>query len=178
MSDQVQPEPSTDPFEELDAALKRDIDQLIDQGCLSEAFTFGGHSYVIKTLLPNEANAASLAMQGLQGTNREVQAYMQATVGLALVALDNDTDFHMRVGDLNTHGLRRFEWIGANLDDVIIAYVFKRYNVLDQRRIRARAAITNLPVTGQSPSTHWPDSSTGPGIFSAGTPMESPFSPM
>src|SRR4051812_4989660 len=105
MSDQVQPEPSTDPFEDLDATTKRDIDQLIDQNVLSEAFTFGGHSYVIKTLLPNEVNAAALAMQALQGTLREVNAYMQATVGLALVALDNDADFHMRVGDLNTHGV-------------------------------------------------------------------------
>lgn len=177
MSDQVQPEPSTDPFEDLDAAIKRDIDQLIDQGCLSEGFTFGGHSYVIKTLNAAEANGAASAMQRFQGSLREVQAYMQATVGLALVSFDGDAEFHMRVGDLNTHAQKRFEWVGQ-FDDVIVAYVFKRYNDLDQRRIRARTAIANLPVTGQSPSTLWPDSSTGQGTFSVGAPTESPFSPI
>src|SRR3954463_397562 len=103
MSDQVQPDPSTDPFEQLDAATKRDIDQLLDQDCLSEAFTFGGHSFVIKTLNAAEANAVALAMQRYQGTLREVSAYMQATVGLALISFDANTDFHRRVGDLTTH---------------------------------------------------------------------------
>lgn len=176
MTDQVQPEPSTDPFEDLDAATKRDIDQLVDQGCLSEAFTFGGHSFVIKTLTSGEANASASSMSRFQGTLREVQAFMQATIGLALVSFDGDADFHMRVGDLLTHASKRFEWIQEQFDDVLVAYVFKRYNALDQRRIRARTAIVNLPEPGQSHSTPWPDSSTELGTFSAGAPTESPYS--
>lgn len=176
MSDQVQPEPSTDPFDDLDTQTRRDIDQLIDQDCLSEGFTFGGHSFVIKTLNATEANATALAMSGLQGTLREVHAYMQATVGLALISFDGEAEFHIRVGDLITHAQKRFEWAGK-LDDVIIAYVFKRYNLLDQRRIVARQAVANLPTQGQSASTLWPDTSTEPGTFSVGAPMEIPFSP-
>lgn len=175
MSDQVQPELSQDPFDELDAQTKRDIDQLIDQGCLSEAFSFGGHSFVIKTLNAAETNAVAIAMQRYQGTVREVQAYMQATVGLALFSFDGDAEFHRRVGDLTTHAQKRFEWAG-DFDDVIIAYVFNRYNVLDKRRIAARQELINLPTPGQSPSTPWPDSSIGPGTFSDGAPMESPYS--
>jgi hypothetical protein len=176
MSEQVQPEPSTDPFDELDAQTKRDIDQIVDQGCLSEGFTFGGHSFVIKTLTPNEANAAALAMQRFQGSVREVQAYMQATVGLAIFSFDGDTEFHIRVGDLITHATKRFEWMGNHMDDVIVAHVFKRYNTLDQRRIAARQAVANLPTPGPSPSTLWPGSSTEQDTFSVGAPMESPYS--
>jgi len=176
MSDQVQSEPtSPDPFDELDAPIRRDIDQLLDQGCLSEGFTFGGHSFVIKTLNSTEANAAALAMSPMQGTLREVQAYMQATIGLAMVAFDGDAEFHIRVGDLTTHAAKRFEWAGQ-LDDVIVAYVFKRYNMLDQRRIAARQAVVNLPMPGPGHSMPWPDTSTESDIFSAGTPMGSPFS--
>jgi hypothetical protein len=174
MAEQVQPEPSTDPFHELEQELKQDIDQLIDQGCLSEGFTFGGHSFVIKTLTPNEINAAALAMQRFQGTLREVSAYMQATIGLAIFAFDGDPQFHIRVGDLITHAAKRFEWAGS-LDDVIISFVFTKYNALDKRRIRARQAIVNLPTPGQSPSTPWPGSSTEQDIFSVGAPSGNPF---
>lgn len=175
MSDQVQPESSTDPFDELDTKTKRDIDQLIDQGCLSEGFTFGGHSFVVKTLNSAESNAVATAMQPFQGTLREVNAYMQATIGLALVSFDGDAEFHRRVGDLVTHAAKRFEWAGQ-FDDVIIAYVFNRYNDLDRRRIVARQAVTNLPQPGQLPSTHSPEYLTGPDTFSDGAPMETPFS--
>lgn len=173
--DQVKPEPSTDPFEDLDAQTKRDIDQLVDQGALSEGFSFGGHSFVVKTLNAAESNAAAIAMQRLQGTAREVQGYMQAIVGLAIFSFDGDTNFHIRIGDLITHAAKRFEWAGQ-MDDVIIATVFTRYNELDKRRIAARQAIINLPMSGQSPSTDWPDSSTERDIFSAGAPMASPYS--
>lgn len=176
MPDQVQPEPSTDPFDELDAQTQRDIDQLIDQGCLSEGFTYGGHSFVIKTLNAKEANAAAIAMSQLRGSIREVQAYMQATIGLALVSFDGDAEFHVRIGDLNTHAQKRFEWVGE-LDDMIVAYVFNRYNALDKRRIAARQAVANLPMPGQSPSMPWPDSSTVPGTFNDGAPTATPFLP-
>jgi hypothetical protein len=176
MSEQVQYEPSLDPFDELEASTKRDIDQLIEQGCLSEGFTFGGHSFVIKTLNAAETNAVAAAMVRYQGTLREVNAYMQAVVGLALFSFDNDADFHIRVGDLLTHAAKRFEWAGE-LDDVIIAYAFKRYNDLDKRRIAAREAITNLPEPGQSPSKLWPDSSTEPDTLPVGAPTGSPYSP-
>ena len=175
MADQVQPESSTDPFDELEESTRRDIDQILDQGCLSEAFSFGGHSFVIKTLNAAESNAVAVAMQRYQGTLREVQAYMQAVIGLALFSFDGDADFHRRVGDLVTHAQKRFEWAGE-LDDPIIAYVFGRYNQLDQRRVRARAALANLPQAGQSDSTPWPDSSTGLATFNDGAPMETPFS--
>jgi hypothetical protein len=173
--DQVKPEPSTDPFEDLDAATKRDIDQLIDQGCLSEGFSFGGHSFVIKTLNASEANAAATAMVRYQGTLREVNAYMQATIGLALFSFDGDAEFHKRVGDLITHATKRFEWAG-NLDDITIAYIFNRYNELDRRRIAARQAVVNLPTPGQSQSTPWPGSSTEQGIFNVGAPTANPYS--
>lgn len=169
--DQVQTELITDPFDELDDATKRDFDQIVDQGCLSEGFTFGGHSFVIKTLNAAETNAAAIAMQRLQGTLREVNAYMQATIGLALFSFDGDPNFHMRVGDLITHAAKRFEWAGE-LDDTIIAYVFTRYNALDKRRIAARQAVANLPQEGPLPSPHLHDSSTGPVTFSDGAPME------
>lgn len=175
MSDQDQFEPSPDPFDELDPDTKRDIDQLVDQGCLSEGFTFGGHSFVIKTLNAAEANAVATAMSRYQGTLREVNAYMQATVGLALFSFDGDAEFHKRVGDLITHASKRFEWTGQ-FDDVIIAQVFNRYNELDKRRIVARTALVNLPTPGPSPSTQWPGSSIELDTFSAGAPMETPFS--
>jgi hypothetical protein len=175
MSDQVQPDPSTDPFEQLDAATKRDIDQLLDQGCLSEGFTFGGHSFVIKTLNAAETNAAATAMVRYQGTLREVNAYMQATIGLALFSFDGDPEFHKRFGDLLTHAAKRFEWAGE-FDDITIAFVFDRYNRLDKRRIAARQAVVNLPTPGQSHSTPWPGSSTERDTFSAGAPTESPYS--
>lgn len=174
--DQVQPETSQDPFDALEEALKRDIDQLIDQNCLSEGFTFGGHSFVIKTLLPNESNAAALAMMQFQGSAREVQAFMQAMMGLAIYSLDGDTGFHRRIGDLKSHALSRMDWIGNHLDDVILAYVFNRYNKLDERRIRARQAVENLPQPGQSASTPWPDSLIGQDTFSDGAPLGTPFS--
>lgn len=174
MSDQVQSSPSPDPFDDLDPQTKRDIDQLLDQGCLSEGFSFGGHSFVIKTLNVAEANAVALAMQRYQGTLREVNAYMQATVGLALFSFDGDAEFHRRVGDLITHATKRFEWVGE-LDDVIIAQVFNKYNGLDKRRIAARTALVNLPTPGQSPSTPWPGTSTESDTFSDGAPMETPF---
>lgn len=176
--DQVQPEPVTDPFDELEADTKRDIDQLIDQGCLSEGFSFGGHSFVIKTLNAAEANASVIAMQRWQGTLREPQAYMQATVGLALFSFDGDADFHRRVGDLVTHATKRFEWVAENFDDAIVANVFNRYNELDKRRIAARHAIANLPTPGPEPSKLWPGSSTEPDTFSDGAPMGTPYSPM
>lgn len=171
---QVQPEPTTDPFDELDTRIKQDIDQLIDQGCLSEGFTFGGHSFVIKTLNAAETNAAAIAMQRLQGTLREVNAYMQATVGLAVFSFDGDPDFHIRVGDLVTHAAKRFEWAGE-LDDVLISYVFTRYNELDQRRIAARQAVANLPQEGPSPSQPSHDFLTEPDTFGDGAPTASPF---
>jgi hypothetical protein len=176
MPEPVQSFPSTDPFDDLDAPLRRDIDQLIDQGCLSEGFTFGGHTFVIKTLNAAEANATALAMQQYQGSLREVNAWMQATVGLCLVSLDGDAEFHKRIGDLNTHAAKRFEWAGQ-LDDVILSFVYTRYNQLDQRRIAARQAVANLQMPGQPDSTPWPASSTEPGTFSVGAPMESPYSP-
>jgi hypothetical protein len=176
MAEQVQPEPSTDPFDELDAQLRQDIDQLLDQNCLSEGFTFGGHTFVIKTLNSSESNAAALAMRGMQNTLRETHAYMQSVVGLALVSFDGDAEFHIRVGDLNTHAAKRFEWAGQ-LDDMIVSFVFRRYNALDQRRIAARQAVTNLPTPGQTPSTLWPDILTEQDTFSVGTPTESPYSP-
>lgn len=177
MSEQVQPDPSTDPLDELDASTKRDIDQLIDQGCLSEGFSFGGHSFVIKTLLPNEVNAAAIAMQRFQETLRATAAYMQATVGLALFSLDGDPEFHKRIGDLISHAAKRFEWAGDNLDDITIAYVFNRYNALDKRRIDARQALVNLPTPGQSESTPWPGSSTGQDTSSDDPLMGIPYLP-
>jgi hypothetical protein len=176
MSDQVQPEPSTDPYDELEANTRRDIDQLIDQGCLSEGFTYGGHSFVVRTLRPNESNAVALVTKGMIGTLREAQAFMQATIGLSLFSLDGDPDFHKRIGDLITHAAKRYEWVGENLDDVTIATVYKRYDELDRRRIAARQALTNLPAPGQSQSTPWPGSSTGRDTFSDGAPTEIPYS--
>lgn len=175
MSDQAQFEPSPDPYDELDPTTKRDIDQLIDQGCLSEGFTFGGHSFVIKTLNAAEVNAAAVAMQRYQGTLREVNAYMQATVALALFSFDGDAEFHKRVGDLLTHAAKRFEWAGQ-LDDATVDHIFGHYNRLDRRRIAAREALVNLPTPGPSRSTQWPGSSTGLDIFNDGAPMESPYS--
>src|SRR5688572_11923423 len=125
MSETVQPEPSTDPLDELEASTRRDIDQLIDQGCLSEGFTFGGHSFVIRTLRPNESNAVALVTKTMMGTLREAQAYMQATIGLALFSLDGDPEFHKRFADLVTHASQRYEWVGEHLDDVTIAFVFQ-----------------------------------------------------
>lgn len=175
MSDTDQFEPSPDPFDELDSQTKQDIDQLLDQGCLSEGFTFGGHSFVIKTLSTAEANAVAIAMQRFQGTMREVNAYMQATVALALFTFDQDPDFHRRTGDLLTHAAKRFEWAGNELDDVIIAHCFNKYNALDKRRIAARTALVNLPEPGPSPSTQWPGSSTELDTFSVGAPGENPY---
>jgi hypothetical protein len=173
----VQPEPSTDPLDELDTQTQRDIDQIIDQGCLSEGFTFGGHSFVIKTLNAAESNAVALAMQQYQGTLREVHAFMQATIGLGLFSFDGDAEFHMRTGDLVTHATKRFEWVAQNFDDVIVAHVFKRYNDLDKRRIAARQAVANLPQPGQSHSTQWPESLTEQATFSDGAPTGTPFLP-
>jgi hypothetical protein len=174
--DQVQPETSTDPFDDLDETTRRDIDQIIDQGCLSEGFTFGGHTFVIKTLNAAEANAAAIAMHRYKDTLREVNAYMQATIGLGLFAFDGDPEYHIRVGDLITHAAKRFEWVAENFDDVLVAYVFKRYNDLDKRRIAARHAVSNLPQPGQEPSTHWPGSSTELATFNDGAPTETPYS--
>lgn len=172
--DSVEFKPSPDPYDDLDPSVKRDLDQITDQGCLSEGFTFGGHSFVIRTLNAAEANAAATAMVRFQGTLREVNAYMQATVGLAIFSFDGDPDFHIRVGDLLTHAAKRFEWAGE-LDDVIINYVFTRYNELDKRRIAARQAVANLSRPDRQDSSPSADSLTEQDTFSVGAPTESPF---
>lgn len=162
-----------DPLDDLDPQVRQDIDQVLRQGFLSEAFTFGGHSFIIKTLTPAEANAAALAMKPYQGSLREVEAYMQATCGLAIASYDGDSEFHIKLDDLHTHALKRFQWVTTSWDDVLVHYVYGRYNQLDQRLIAARAAIVNLPEEDRASSTPSPGFLTEQGTSPAEQILES-----
>lgn len=172
---EIEQDPITDPIDELPDEIRQDIEQIISQGNLSEGFSFGGHSFVIKTLNVSELNAVALAMKPYQGSLREVNAYMQATVGLALVMYDGKPDFHIKLDDLISHAMKRMEFIG-NWDDVTLQYVFGRYSLLDNRRIRARQELINLPEQVRPNSLPFADSLTELGIFSGEMPTGIPFS--
>lgn len=140
---QEEPVEPSDPIDDLPHDLRSDIDTIINRGYLLESFSFGGHRFTIKTLSAKDGWAASAATLPFAGSLREPHVFMAAIVGLALVELDGRPDFHIKLDDAVEHAKKRLDFIG-DWDDVVIEYVFQRYNSLDQRRTRAREAIGNL----------------------------------
>ncbi len=146
-----EPQIETDPIDEIEDESRRDIDALIHQGYLSDSFSFGGHSFVIRTLNAKEVWSVANAMKQFMGTLAEVRTYMAATVGLALVSYDGNPDFHIKLDDQLEHAIKRLDFIGS-WDEIVIDYCFSRYTALDQRRVRARESITNLSTENRATS--------------------------
>lgn len=152
-----------DPYDELAGQVREDFDMLITYGCLVDEFTFGGHSFAIRTLAAKEEWAAAVAVQPYIGTLREPQAFMAATIGLALTSFDGDTEFHVKLDDMLSHAKKRLDFIGE-WDDIIVNYCYSRYVGLDQRRNAARSAAENLSQPNRISYSPSADSSIEQGI--------------
>jgi hypothetical protein len=167
VEDQEEFQGPSDPMEEVEPGIQADIDALIHQGYLLEELNYGGHSFLLRTLTAREGWAASAVMRPYTGTLAEPRTYMAAIVGLALVSVDMDENFHMKLAtdSINQHALKRLNYVGE-WDDIVIDRCYAKYLELDQRRNRAREAIQDLPP--RNPASFLPsaDSLTEPGTFS------------
>jgi hypothetical protein len=162
-----------DPIMEVEDQVRRDIDTLIHQGYLVESISFGGHTFVLRTLNAREGWAASVATKPYEGTLAEPRVYMAAVVGLALLSYDDDVNFHIKLDNVDQHARKRLNFVGE-WDDIVIDRCYATYLDMDRRRIRAREAIEDLSQGDRDSFLPLADSSTELGTFGAimdeGTP--------
>lgn len=143
-----EPEPEEDPtsgFDGFPDEIRQDVDGLIWLGYLEDSFEFMGHDFTIRTLRGDEELIAGLVSKEYMDTLGQAKAWAWAQVGLALVAVDGDTNFCPPIGpNKKQYGQARFKYVTENWYWPTCQYILNRYALLLDRQTEALEALESL----------------------------------
>jgi hypothetical protein len=155
---------SVDPFSVFPDEYKKEVDGLIWLGFLKEEIKFCGHTFVLRTLKPQELAAIAIAITPWNDTLAIAKVYNNAHVGMALVSIDGDsaflpaagpslTDFALMrlnyvTGDQNTADGGLHGWHQPTLD-----YLYSKYLELEIKAATTIDVLRDFYERGRTPST-------------------------
>jgi len=180
VSNQVKSSKEQDPLELFSPDIRRPVEGLLYLGKLSRTIDFCGHKFTIKTLLPHEKLAISLVVQPYRNTLGEADAFRNAHVGMAVTAIDGDTNFCAPIGpDLDDFARARLVYVTQKWYDPVIDFLWNEYLLLESEAAKAIQEIDRLSKTSRpNSSPSWPDSSNAQEGSNEGTASDIPhFTP-
>lgn len=119
---------------------------------VSREVNYGGHTWGLRTLLPWEEAMAALVVGRFRGTLKEVDMWMAAVVGLALVHEDGDPDFCPRSSpDDETYARQRLQYVSRTWHFPYIERLYAEYTELQGEVLEKIKRAENLSQTEMSP---------------------------
>jgi hypothetical protein len=149
-----------DPIKLFSEKIQVAVEGLTYIGKLTDEFNFCGHKFAIQTLLPQHKFAISQVLQPYRDTIHEVDAYQALHVGLAVTAVDGDTEFAPAIGPGIVELTKaRLAYVSSHWYPRTIEYIWSRYVLLEATAGKAIAELDRLSQRGQ-PNTlpPWLDS--------------------
>lgn len=161
-------EEQENPFDLFPDAMHDPVYGLTYVGHLEKEVEFCGHTFVLKTLRPSEKAAVALAVQPLRGSLAEPEAWANATVAMALVAIDEVSDFCPPVNsNINDFARARYNW-ATNPEkgwyQPTFDFLYEVYLGMELEVTEAIKAAQNLSTRSLPPSPPSADSLTDKGI--------------
>jgi hypothetical protein len=179
MADESAPEES-DPIALFSEAVRTPVEGLIYLGQLSEIIDFCGHTFGLRTLLPQDKFAISAVLQPYRNTIMEVDAFQAAHVAVALTEIDGNPDFCSPIGPgIESATKGRLNWVSQNLYPPTIEFLWNHYAFLTAKALQAMQELDRLSK-GSQPSNlpPWLDSLTAQGTSPDATHLGiQPFTP-
>lgn len=129
----------------FDPRYKQDFDGLLYLGALSKTFTWGGHKFVIRTVLTDELLEAALVSNPWSETLGQVKAWQSAMVAACIVTVDSKA-LPVPVDDSMTLLAQRFEWVRSHWFPPVIDVVYDQYLTLELRQNEVIAAMGKAPA--------------------------------
>lgn len=169
-----------DPFALFDPKIRTAVEGLTFLGYLTDHIEFAGHTWDIKTLLPSDKMAISLALQPYRNTIHEVDVYQWLHIGLAITAVDGHQDWCQPIGpDLTDLAKARLNYVSQKWYPPVCELIWNRYVLLEATSQAALNELDRLSKRGQpTNSPPWLDSLTEQGHSDEQTSSDTqPFIP-
>lgn len=154
-----------DPLTLFPEEWRQPVEGLMYLGQLSETIEFCGHTFGLRTLLPQDKFAISSVIQPYRNTIMEVDVYQAAHVAAGLTAVDGDENFCPPIGaDINAFLQGRLNYIAKRLYPPTIEFLWTRQQLLEATAAQAIKEMDRL-LRGSQPITlpPWLDSLTEQG---------------
>lgn len=152
-----------DPFFGFPSRIQESVNGLAWLGHLEREVSYGGHTFVIRTLKADDDLIVSSLTQDYIETLGQAKAWAMANVALSLQSVDGDTDFCVSLGpDRMQNAREKFNFIGEWYWPVI-AFLFSAYSELNEEQEAALAAVQDLSRRSRRTSRPSQDSSKDQG---------------
>lgn len=136
------------------------IDGLLWLGHLEREVSYGGHTFLLRTMKGAEELETSLIAKDYLNSLGQVKANAWATIAGALVAVDGSEDFCIPLGpDKRQHLRAKFDYISKNWYWPIAVKLFDEYTVLLEKQEKALEAAEDLSQRTLSNSSAFSGSS-------------------
>lgn len=165
MSDEQSAVEEVDPFALFSEHMREPVEGLAYLGKLTDNVKFCGHTFGLRTLLPQDKLAISVVLQPYRNTLLEVNAFQLAHIGAALTSVDDDEGFCPAIGpDIEEHVRARLNWVAGRWYDPTVDFLWARYKLLEAKAAQGMVELDRL-TQGSQPTTlpPWLDSLTVPG---------------
>jgi hypothetical protein len=171
-------EETVDPFDLFSDKIKNAVEGLTYLGELSDTIKFCGHTFDIRTLMPQHKFAISLALQPYRNTVHEVDIYEALHVGMAVTAVDGEPDYCPAIGpDLQSLCKARLSYIGEHWYPPTVSFLWGRYVLLEATAAKAIQELDRLSQGGQPTNLPpWLDSLIEQGHSQDATSLDTPQS--
>lgn len=145
--------------------VQSDIESLEAFGYLSTEVHKWGRSWTLRTLKGDEDLAIGIITKPYVETMAQAKAWAWAHIGLALEAVNGDTNFCPPIGpDTLEYARARFKWVTENYDWFIGEYLFSEFVGLQQRQMAALEAMQDFSSRSRAYSSPVPASLSDLGI--------------
>lgn len=144
-----------DPWEAFPEEHRDAVTGLSVLGQLEDTVHFCGHTFVLKTLRPNEKAAIAGAISPWQSTVSAVEVYNNAHVGMALVSVDGHEDFSPAAGpDLEAFARARLNYVTGPTGwwQPTLDFLYQKYLELELKSVRAVEALRDFYEGGKTPT--------------------------
>jgi hypothetical protein len=142
-------EEAVDPIELFTESIRKPVEGLMYLGQLKETVHFCGHTFEMKTLLPQDKFAISIVLQPYRNTIHEIDAYRALHVGMSITTVDG-RDYCSAIGpDIESLAAARLRYVGANWYPPTVEYLWNRYVALEAASVKAILEFDRLSQGGQ-----------------------------
>lgn len=160
----VQETERVDPLSLFSPQVRTPVYGLAFIGHIQKDIEFCGHTFTIKTLRPGDKAAIAVAVQPWRDTVEEPVVWANATVGMALISVDGDTDFCPKASpNINELAKARLYYV-TNPEDgwyaPTLGYLYEQFLELEAEALEATKELQNLSPRSRTPSPPSPDSLT------------------
>lgn len=157
--EEVVEEQYEEPFYGFPKEIQQAVNGLAWLGHLEREVSFGGHTFVLRTLKTDDDLIVASLTQDYMETLGQAKAWALANVALSLVSVDGDANFCIALGpDRLQNGRDRFDFV-ANWYWPVIAHLFAQLSELNAEQAEAIVALRDLSVRSRDTSSPSPDSS-------------------